>query len=160
VYINIRGILTLILTVAVLLTTVAFTINFSMLGADISNQMVVLTGHRTRDWSSANSYSMHSAVEDRYSRLYVCMMSADIFVPGSPRTRPSWIVGTRLNNTTIAARRATGGGPRDYGFLRRISTPPSTKATCFSESSACPKGSWWRPSRRPPAPSLWGVTIL
>ena len=112
------GILTLILTVAVLLTTVAFTINFSMLGADISSQMVVLTGHRTRDWSSANSYSMHSAVEDRYSRLYVCMMSADILVPGNPTYSSLVDFRDKAKHHHDCGTESDGGWPRDYGFLR------------------------------------------
>ncbi len=114
------GILTLILTLSVLLSTIAFTIVLSMQTEDVSSQMVVLTGHRTRDWSSANSYSMHSSDEDRYTRLYVCMLSAEFIVPDNPTYSSLQDFRDKAKNHHDCGAESDGGWPRDYGFLRCI----------------------------------------
>lgn len=114
------GIVTLILTLIVTLSTVALTIQMSMLNNDISSQMVVLTGHRTRDWSSANSYSMHSTGEDRYTRLYVCMRSAEIINPDNPVSSSLGDYRDKARTKHDCGAESDGGWPRDYGFLRCI----------------------------------------
>lgn len=114
------GIFTLILTLTVLLSTIAFAINFSMLNSDVSSQMVVLTGHRTRDWSTANSYSMHPSGEDRLTRLYVCMQSAGIKNPDDPTYSSLGDFRDKAKKKVDCGAESDGGWPRDYGFLRCI----------------------------------------
>lgn len=109
---------TLTITLLVMLSTVAFTINFSMQNEDVSSEMVVLTGHRTRDWSSANSYSMHSSEEDRYTRLYVCMVSAGITAPNKPAYASLGDFRDKAKLHYDCGAESDGGWPRDYGFLR------------------------------------------
>jgi hypothetical protein len=114
------GIFTLILTLTVLLSTIAFAINFSMLSGNVSSQMVVLTGHRTRDWSTANSYSMHPSGEDRLTRLYVCMQSAGIKNPDDPTYSSLGDFRDKAKKKVDCGAESDGGWPRDYGFLRCI----------------------------------------
>ena len=128
------GILTLILTLSLLLSTIAFTINFSMQNEDLSSQMVVLTGHRTRDWSSANSYSMHSSDEDRYTRLYVCMLSADFTVPDNPTYSSLQDFRDKAKNHHDCGAESDGGWPRttaSSGVSMLILSQTSTRVTCF-----------------------------
>ena len=109
--------ITVLYTVAAVVLTVAFTVSLSSTTADFSSHMLVLTGRRTRDWSTANSYSMSSAEEDQYTRLYVCMKASGVTVPGES------IASIGDFRETARAKhdcgmRSDGGWPRDYGFLR------------------------------------------
>lgn len=82
--------------------------------------MVVNTGHRTRDWATANSYSMNAFGEDQQTRLYVCMRSAGVLA--HPTVVPDSIGNYRaLAKTTFdCGTESDGGWPRDIGFLRCI----------------------------------------
>ena len=91
-----------------------------MLNSDVSSQMVVFTGHRTRDWSTANSYSMHSSGEDRLTRLYVCMQSAGIKNPDDPTYSSLGDFREKVKTKKDCGAESDGGWPRDYGFLRCI----------------------------------------
>jgi hypothetical protein len=114
------GILLLIMVAVVAIVTFSFTISFSNQSSDVAGGMMVLTGHRTRDWTSTNSYSMYSSDEDQYTRLYVCMKASGITVPGDP-VIPSigdFRAAARKHHDCGAA--SDGGWPRDYGFMRCI----------------------------------------
>jgi hypothetical protein len=112
--------LTILYTIFMVAVTVGLTINYSLFTTpDVASSMVVLTGHRTRDWTAPNSYSMHPLNEDHHTRLYSCMQQAGI-------TK----VGTREFKTTVDGFRRDAkdfyncglesdrGWPRDFGFLR------------------------------------------
>lgn len=114
------GILLLLMVAVVAIVTISFTISLSNQNSDVSSEMVVLTGHRTRDWSSMNSYSMYSSDEDQYTRLYVCMKASGISVPGDPAIQSIGDFRAAARNHYDCGAASDGGWPRDYGFLRCV----------------------------------------
>ena len=111
--------ITATLSLGMLACTVAFAVVLSSKNADVSSDMLVFTGRRTRDWTTANTYSMNSAGDDRFTRLYVCMKSAGVVVPG--------FTGDSFAAYRIAAKQrydcgleSDFGWPRDVGFMRCI----------------------------------------
>lgn len=111
-------IFTLILVIGVVSCTVVFAVLLSRQSNDVSTQMVVFTGRRTRDWTTANSYSMHSFEEDQYFRFYVCMKSAGIQVPGNPDTIGNYKDAVKQKHD--CSPESDRGWPKDIGFLRCI----------------------------------------
>lgn len=114
------GYFSIMIVLSMAVVTVAFTISLSNQSDSISSQMVVHTGHRTRDWSSANSYSMHSSDEDQYTRLYVCMKASGITVPGDPKIDAIGDFRDAARNHYNCGEESDRGWPRDRGFLRCI----------------------------------------
>jgi hypothetical protein len=112
--------LTILYTIFIATLTVALTIKFSLFtSADASSSMVVRTGHRTRDWTAPNAYSMHSLNEDHHTRLYSCMQQVGIKKVGDVEFRTT-LDGFRqdakaFHNCGLESDR---GWPRDLGFLR------------------------------------------
>ena len=113
------ALITLLFTVGAAVLTVAFTISLSSTSVDFSSHMLVLTGHRTRDWSTANSYSMNSMEEDQYTRLYVCMKASGVTVTGESIASIGDFRETARTKHDCGMK-SDGGWPRDYGFLRCI----------------------------------------
>lgn len=114
--------LLLLLVICVVAVTIAFTIAMSNQSSGVSSHMIVLTGRRTRDWSTPNSYSMNSFDEDQHTRLYICMKAADITVPGDPEIKALGEFRAAVKNHHDCALESDRGWPRDYGFLRCIQT--------------------------------------
>ena len=114
------GYFLILMVITMAIVTVAFTISLSNQSENVSDQMVVNTGHRTRDWSSANSYSMHSSDEDQYTRLYVCMKASGITVPGDPKIDAIGDFRDAARNHHNCGEESDRGWPRDRGFLRCI----------------------------------------
>ena len=113
----VSSILTILYTILFAGLTVGLTLMFSFTNSpDTASSMVVLTGHRTRDWSAPNSYSMHSASEDHHTRLYSCMMQAGI----TRGTFRSTLGEFRQDAKAYynCGLESDMGWPRDYGFLR------------------------------------------
>jgi hypothetical protein len=109
---------TLTVVIGVVVCTVVFAVVLSRQSNDVSTQMLVYTGRRTRDWSTANSYSMHSFEEDQYSRFLVCMKSAGIQIPGNPETMSDYR--DQFKKKYDCSSQSDRGWPRDIGFLRCI----------------------------------------
>ena len=114
--------LLLLLVISAVAVTIAFTIALSNQSSGVSSHMIILTGSRTRDWSTPNSYSMNSFDEDQHTRLYVCMKSADITVPGDPEIDALGEFRAAAQNYHDCGSESDRGWPRDYGFLRCIQT--------------------------------------
>ena len=106
----------------------------SVQGSDLSSQMIVLTGVRTRDWASANAFAMTApgfsngadSNEDEHTRLYACMKQTGISVNGgadlsSPLYdyREDVLAFMQGNNRSCEAE-SDWGWPRDYGFYNCI----------------------------------------
>jgi hypothetical protein len=114
------GYFLILMVTSMAIVTVAFTVSLSNQSDNVSDQMVVNTGHRTRDWSSANSYNMHSPDEDQYTRLYVCMKASGITVPGDPKIDAIGDFRDAARNYHNCGEESDRGWPRDRGFLRCI----------------------------------------
>jgi len=116
----VQVVLTSFVTFMVAITTIALTAYISNSGsADTASSMLVLTGHRTRDWSSPNSYVIQSPNADHHTRLYSCMMQAGIDRVGNMQFR------TTLKDFRVDAKahyncglESDRGWPRDLGFVR------------------------------------------
>lgn len=111
--------ITLIITVAMVGCTIAFAYILSSTDNYTSSQMLVHTGRRTREWNTANSYSMNVFGNDPHTRLYVCMKSANVSVG---ETVPDSIGRYRAlaKSHHDCTGDSDGGWPRDIGFLRCI----------------------------------------
>ena len=113
----VSSILTLLFTVLFAGMTVGFTLMYSFTNsADTASSMVVMTGHRTRDWSAPNAYSMHSLNEDHHTRLYACMMQAGIRKDNFRSTLQDFRQDAKAHFN--CGPQSDMGWPRDYGFLR------------------------------------------
>jgi hypothetical protein len=110
----------LVLVIAVVGVTIAITAVASNQSPDVSSHMIVRTGHRTRDWSSGNSYSMNSVDDNHLTRLYVCMKSAGIRVPNDPNIDTFSEYKTAAKSFYDCGPKSDRGWPRDIGFLRCI----------------------------------------
>ena len=111
----------MVLTLGIVACTVAFTVILSSKSNDYSSRMIVNTGRRTRDWNTLNSYSMNSADEDPYTRLYVCMKTAGVvLVEGTDNPETIALYREIANKKVNCGDQSDRGWPRDYGFLRCI----------------------------------------
>ncbi len=110
----------LVLVIAIVAVTISITAVASRQSPDVSSHMIVRTGHRTRDWSSGNSYSMHSLDDNHLTRLYVCMKSSGIAVPNDPNIGNFMEFRTAAKNYHDCGLKSDRGWPRDVGFLRCI----------------------------------------
>lgn len=109
---------TVIITVAMVGCTVAFAYILSSKDNYTSSQMLVLTGRRTRDWTTTHSYSMNVFGNDPHTRLYVCMKSAGVSVSDTTiESIGAYRSEAKKKDCTLES---DGGWPRDIGFLRCI----------------------------------------
>lgn len=90
--------------------------------SDFTNQLLVLTAHRTRDLQEPNTFSMYSVEgDDPSTRLFVCMMQSGIgkkecSAPKSPFSFRSCLMG--LNKDCLSS--ADWNWPIDYGFQQCV----------------------------------------
>lgn len=110
----------LFLVIVIVSVTITIAVVASKQSPDVSTHMIVRTGHRTRDWSTGNSYSMNSLDDNHYTRLYVCMKAAGIAVPTDPSIETFGEYKTAARSYHDCGPRSDRGWPRDIGFLRCI----------------------------------------
>ena len=106
-----------------------------------TNQFLVLTGQRTRDLRSLNSYSMQMVLgDDPKTRLYLCMMQAGIGLGAQDCPKSTSVVGFRDCLKSIkkdCEASSDGGFPRDGGFLQCIGNTIKTTPTMINKFVQC-----------------------
>jgi hypothetical protein len=106
-----------------------------------TNQFLVLTGQRTRDLKSLNSYSMQMVLgDDPKTRLYLCMMQAGIGQGEQDCPKSTSVVGFRDCLKSIkkdCGAFSDGGLPRDGGFLQCIGSTFKTTPTMINRFVQC-----------------------
>ena len=84
--------------------------------ADFTAPMLVLTGQRSRDWGKPNSYSMQAFPEDPHTRLYSCLMQADILANKCYAATSVMQFKTCAKGVADCSPLSDGSWPRDFGF--------------------------------------------
>ncbi len=106
-----------------------------------TNQFLVLTGQRTREIRSLNSYSMQAVLgDDPKTRLYLCMMQAGIGQGALDCPTSTSVVGFRDCLKRIGkdcGAFSDGGYPRDSGFLQCVGTNFKTTSTMVNRFVQC-----------------------
>lgn len=128
----------IIFTVLSALACIASVFVITTWSSDYTNQLLVLTAHRTRDLQEPNAFSMYSVFgDDPSTRLFLCLMDSEIAkddcpIQNSPVSFRNCLMGK--NKDCIAS--ADWNWPIDYGFQRCVLqtfAPPVRKINIFVE---------------------------